>query len=243
MKVSLNTIRSYVDFALPGVDELVARVNAQLGGVEEVTDLSAKYAGIVIARVVACEDHPDSDHLHVCMVDDGGVVQGVKRDSQGYVQVVCGAPNVREGLMVAWLPPGATVPASHGTSDPFVLSVRTIRGVESNGMLASPAELAIGDNHDGILELTPEDLPPASESPLTPGQDFAALFGLNDTVIDIENKMFTHRPDCFGQLGVAREISAILKGVPGKDEDTADTRFVNPDWYWTKRSAATTRAK
>ena len=255
MKVSLNTIRSYVDFALPGVDELVARVNAQLGGVEEVTDLSAKYAGIVIARVVSCADHPDSDHLHVCMVDDGGVVQGVKRDSQGYVQVVCGAPNVREGLMVAWLPPGATVPASHGTSDPFVLSVRTIRGVESNGMLASPAELAIGDNHDGILEI-PEESPTVHGSPFSvsvsepktenapqtengkqkiePGMDFAQVFGLNDVIIDIENKMFTHRPDCFGQLGVAREISAILKGVPEKDEDAADTRFVNPDWYWTK---------
>ena len=112
MKVSLNTIRSYVDFALPGVDELVARVNAQLGGVEEVTDLSAKYAGIVIARVVSCADHPDSDHLHVCMVDDGGVTQGVKRDNQGYAQVVCGAPNAREGITVAWLPPGATVQLS-----------------------------------------------------------------------------------------------------------------------------------
>ena len=234
MKVSLNTIRQYIDFELPPVEDLVERINQQLGGVEEVVDLSEKYKGIVIARVVSCVEHPDSDHMHICLLDDGGIVKDVERDANGHVQVVCGAPNVREGLMVAWLPPGATVPASFDTSDPFVLGARELRGVKSNGMLASPAELAIGDNHDGILEITEKDLSSAVAPPLEPGQDFAALFGLNDTIIDIENKMFTHRPDCFGQLGVAREISAILQGVVADDVSAADTRFENPDWYWLK---------
>ncbi len=227
MKVSLNTIKQYIDFELPPVGELVRRINEQLGGVEEVTDLSAKYKGIVIAKVVTCYPHPDSDHLHVCEIDPGDYTlpPTVDRLPSGHVQVVCGAPNVREGLMVAWLPPGATVPASYD-KDPFVLEARKIRGVVSNGMLASPAELAIGDNHDGILELTEKDISP--QNPCFQGRtletgvgmDFARVFGLDDTIIDIENKMFTHRPDCFGQLGVAREIAGIL-----------GHSFASPKWY------------
>ena len=254
MKVSLNTVRQYIGFELPPVDELVARINAQLGSVEEVIDLAAKYKGIVIAKVVTCEPHSDSDHLHVCMLDDGGVAKDVERDKGGRVQVVCGAPNVHAGMFAAWLPPGATVPASVGTADPFVLGSRNLRGVMSNGMLASPAELAIGDNHDGVLELTEADLPQASfprrresrgvevetngisgqagnDEVLKPGMNFAETFGLNDTIVDIENKMFTHRPDLFGQLGVAREIFAILQ--PGTAKDSfSETRFNEPEWYW-----------
>ncbi len=219
MKVSLNTIRQYIDFDLPPVDELVARINAQLGGVEEVVNLGAKYKGVVIARVEKCYPHPDSDHLHVCEIDAGDAAEYAKfkiQDSR-FIQVVCGAPNVREGLTVAWLPPGSTVPASYGTADPFVLGSRNLRGVMSNGMIASAAELAIGDNHDGILEITEADL---QGQDVQPGMDFAEIFGLNDVVIDIENKMFTHRPDCFGQLGVAREIAGIF-----------GQQFNDPSWY------------
>lgn len=235
MKVSLNTIRQYVDFEVPPVAELVERINQQLGGVEEVIDIGAKYMGIIIAKVVTCEPHPDSDHLHICQIEVGNNPEYAKFKipDSNFVQVVCGAPNVHADMFVAWLPPGATVPASYD-KDPFVLDARTIRGVKSNGMLASPAELAIGDNHDGILEITEKDLSPVVALPLEPGQDFSALFELNDTIIDIENKMFTHRPDCFGQLGVAREISAILQGVVADDVSAADTRFENPDWYWLK---------
>ncbi|MGB4796139.1 MAG: phenylalanine--tRNA ligase subunit beta [Candidatus Saccharimonadales bacterium] len=221
MKVSLNTIKQFIDFQLPPVAELVDRINQQLGGVEEVIDLGAKYKNIVIAKVVSCEPHPDSDHLHICQIEvgDNPEYAKFKIPDSDFVQVVCGAPNVHADMFVAWLPPGATVPASYD-KDPFVLDARTIRGVESNGMLASPAELAIGDNHEGILEITEKDLSPAVALPLEPGQDFAALFGLNDTIIDIENKMFTHRPDCFGQLGVAREIA----GIHGQ-------KFTSPEWY------------
>jgi phenylalanyl-tRNA synthetase beta chain len=240
MKVSLNTLKELLNFELPETPELVARINEQLGGVEEVVDLGAKYKGAVIVRVVSAEKHPDADRLSVCRVDDSGSVQGLARDEQGYVQVVCGAPNVHADMFAIWLPPGMTVPSSFDTAEPFVLSQRDIRGVMSNGMLAAADELAIGSDHDGIVELTLEDLPLGVEDRyLSPGQDFAELFGLDDTIIDIENKMFTHRPDCFGQLGVAREISAILKGLRQPDEDVADTRFVNPDWYWLKPSFET----
>src|SRR5690606_1083106 len=114
---------------------------------------------------------------------DGGKAEGVERNADGHVQVVCGAPNVREGLMVAWLPPGSTVPESIG-KDPFVLGARELRGVVSNGMLASQRELSLGDNHEGILEIDDESV--------SPGDDFAAAFGLDDHILEIENKMFTH---------------------------------------------------
>lgn len=210
MKISLNWIKQLIDFELPPVDELVERIGAQLGAVEEVESLGEKYEGVLVAKVVSCVDHPDSDHMHVCKIDDGGKAQDVERDGNGYVQVVCGAPNVHEGLTVAWLPPGSTVPESVG-KDPFVLGKRELRGVLSNGMLASPRELAIGDSHEGILEI---------DKDVEPGSDFAEVYKLDDYIIDIENKMFTHRPDCFGALGVAREIAGIL-----------GHQFTSPDWY------------
>lgn len=235
MKVSLNTIKQFIDFELPPVGELVERINQQLGGVEEVIDLGDKYKDAVIVRVVGCEKHPNADRLSVCMIDAGDMHSELRTQDSELIQVVCGAPNVHADMWAIWLPPGATVPASYGDKDPFVLDVRDIRGVKSHGMLAAADELAIGSDHAGIIELSEDDLAPQSKTKnLQPGQSFAEVFGLDDTVIDIENKMFTHRPDLFGQLGVAREISAIIKGLPTDSELTSDTRFVNPDWYWLK---------
>lgn len=210
MKVSINWVKEFVDFELPAVDVLVEKIGAQLGEVEEVIDLGARYQGIVIVKVVECRKLEDSDHLNVCLVDDGGQTSGVNREQSGLIQVVCGAPNVRVGMFVAWLPPGATVPSTHA-KEPLVLEARTLRGVVSNGMLASAKELALGDSHDGILELDGDQ---------RLGADFAQAYGLDDTIIDIENKMFTHRPDCFGQLGVAREIAGIF-----------GHQFNSPAWY------------
>lgn len=209
MKVSLNTIKQYTRVDI-SVDELVEKINRQLGGVEEVTDLGTRYEGAVIARVVKCDKHPNADKLSVCEIDAG---------TGENVQVVCGAPNVREGLLVVWLPPGSTVPSSFADKEPFVLEARELRGVVSNGMLASAKELAIGDDHDGILEIDPSEWKP-NDVEVKPGVSFAEAYGLNDTVIDIENKMFTHRPDCFGQLGVAREIAGIQHNA-----------FSSPEWY------------
>lgn len=218
MKVSLNIVRSLINFELPSVDELVLRVNQQLGGVEEVIDLGAKYSGARIVRVVECGKHPDADRLSVTKIDDGGAVPDVPRDDNGYVQVVCGAPNVHTDMWAIWLPPGSTVPVSFDDTEPFVLGARPLRGVLSQGMLAAADELAIGTDHKGIIEITENDLPSGAE--LRAGASFAEIFGLDDFVLDIENKMFTHRPDCFGQLGVAREIAGIF----GK-------QFISPEWY------------
>jgi phenylalanyl-tRNA synthetase beta chain len=211
MKVTLALAQFYSNLDIKGysVEEITEKIGAQLGAVEEVIDLAPRYTGVLVAKVVSCEDHPNADRLHVCKVDDGGKAEGVERDENGHVQVVCGAPNVREGLTVAWLPPGSTVPESYD-KEPFVLEARALRGVVSNGMLASPRELGIGDAHEGIMELDDE---------IAAGTSFIEAYHLDDHIIDIENKMFTHRPDCFGIIGVYRELAGIfgqqLKAQPG----------------------------
>ncbi|MDQ5886658.1 MAG: phenylalanyl-tRNA synthetase beta chain, partial [Patescibacteria group bacterium] len=213
MKVSLNLAQEYsnVDLLSIGTETILHKIGSQLGAVEEVIDWGSRYKNIVVAKVISSEKHPNADKLSVCLIDDGGAVKDVVRSTDNLVQVVCGAPNVREGLLVAWLPPGSTVPSSI-EKDPFVLGSRELRGVVSNGMLASARELGISDDHNGILEIEP-----GSAKPGTPLGD---LFSLNDTVIDCENKMFTHRPDCFGILGVARELAGIN-----------NLTFVSPAWY------------
>ncbi len=238
MKVSLNWVKEFTDVK-GSVDDVVKQIGAQLGGVDEVIDLGKKYQDIVIVKVVKCTKHPDADKLSVCFVDDGGKVKGVKRED-GLVQVVCGAPNVRAGMMAVWLPPGSTVPASYD-KEPLVLEARQIRGETSNGMLASASELAISEDHSGILEIMSESWVAKSSTKLVshvealtsykglpdikPGDDFAEKYGLNDHIIDIENKMFTHRPDLFGLLGVAREVA----GIQHKP-------FDSPSWYQGERT-------
>lgn len=218
MKVSLNTIKRYTAVDLP-LPDLIERINARLGGVEEICDLAVQYKDALVVRVVSAGKHPNADKLTVCYIDDGGVIENVPRNTEGHVQVVCGAPNARAGILAVWLPPESIVPASFSDTKPFVLAARELRGVVSQGMLAAADELALGSDHTGIIELSDDDTPSGTDQ-LVPGQSFAKVFGLDDVVIDIENKMFTHRPDCFGQLGVAREIA----GIQGK-------RFVSPQWY------------
>lgn len=211
MRVSLNQIKQFIDFELPAVDELVHKINQQLGGVEEVIDLAERYKDAAIAKVVKCEKHPNADKLSVCEIDAG---------TGENIQVVCGAPNVREGLFVVWLPPKSIVPATFEDDEPFVLEPKELRGVMSHGMLAAADELGIGSDHSGIVEINPDEWKP-NDIEIKPGTKFAEAYGLNDTIIDIENKMFTHRPDLFGQLGVAREIAGIQHKT-----------FDDPDWYW-----------
>ncbi len=221
MKVSLHIVKYYGNGFDPladgGVAGVVERVGAQLGAIEDVVQTGPRYDGIVVARVVACDKHPNADKLHVCKVDDGGAVHDVARDAEGLVQVVCGAPNVRSGMTVAWLPPGSTVPVTYDDDEPFVLSARELRGVISNGMLASASELGLSDDHSGLLEITTEDVGVDLTKPGTP---FRKLYDLDDVILDLENKMFTHRPDCFGAIGVARELAGI-----------AGSAFTSPDWY------------
>lgn len=209
MIISVNWLKKYTDITLP-IDELTSLIGERLVEIEGVVDLGARYRSITIARIAHVYSHPNADKLHVVEIDDGGVVADVSRLENGFIQVVCGAPNVRQDMLVAWIPPGATVPASFTEAEPFVLSARELRGVMSNGMLASGKELAINNDHDGIAEI---------EGGYHPGASFAESFELNDYLLDIENKSLTHRPDCFGVIGFAREVAAI-QGKP----------FRSPDW-------------
>ena len=209
MKVSLNWSKEFTDVRLP-IGELVEKIGAQLGAVDEVIDLGKRYEGIIIVKVVTCEKHPGADKLTVCTVDDGGVVKDVERNGQGQVEIVCGAPNVTMGMLAAWIPPGVTVPNTLD-KEPQVVVSREIRGAASHGMLASPKELALGDKHEELIVIDEE---------AKAGDSFAQIYKLNDHIIDIENKMFTHRPDCFGILGIAREIAGITQQP-----------FKSPKWY------------
>lgn len=208
MIVSINWLKQFMGIDVP-IDELVTLIGSRLVEVEEVIDLGAKYQNVVIADVKHAEKHPNADKLSVVHIDDGGAAKDVARLENGLVEVVCGAPNVREGIKVAWLPPGATVPSTYGKDD-FVLEARPLRGVTSNGMIASAKELGIGDDHSGIVEVD-KDVPA--------GTPFAEAYELNDYLLDIENKSLTHRPDCFGLIGFAREVAAIQ----GK-------QFTSPEW-------------
>jgi phenylalanyl-tRNA synthetase beta chain len=229
MKFSTNTLQHYQqkwqwsDELIPnGVDALVQVIGRQLGAVEEIEQLGAKLTGAIVVRVVSCDKLEDSDHLNVCRIDDGGTAKDVERGEDGYVQVVCGAPNVHAGMSVVWLPPGSTVPETIG-KEPFVLGARKLRGVMSNGMLASLQELALGEDHSGIVELSDK---------INPGTYLVDAYKLrDDMLIDIENKMFTHRPDCFGLYGVAREIAGI-QGL----------QFSSPEWYQAEATAPEVQA-
>lgn len=211
MKISLNTVKEYtnIDWDTP---ELIDKISGRLGAVEGYENLGEMYGESYVVRVVKAEKHPNADKLSVCLIDDNGANKNVERNSDGLVEVVCGAPNVKTGMLAVWLPPGATVPSSIASGDPFVLSARPLRGVTSHGMLASMAEMSLGDDHSGIIDITNEEV--------EVGGSFTEAFGLNDLILEIENKMFTHRPDCFGLLGIAREVAGIQH-----------KQFSSPNWY------------
>lgn len=202
MIISVNWLRRYLQSDID-IHTLTELIGTRLVEIESVTDISAKYSDALIVKVVDCVAHPDSDHLHVCKIDDGGVRNGVERDDDGLVQVVCGAPNVHAGMMAAWLPPQSIVPETWGTDDEFKLSSRKLRGVVSHGMLASPRELGLWNDHQGIMEITTIEA-------IKPGDKLIEQLELDDYLLEVENKSLTHRPDCFGVIGFAREVAAIM---------------------------------
>ncbi len=192
MLVSINEIKKLIQTPIEvSTDELVKLIGSRLVEVEGTINLAEKYKGIKIVKVVSCEDIPET-HLHLCQIDAG---------TGSNIQVVCGAPNVHTGMLAVWLQPGCIVPQTYGGEN-FELSVRKLRGYESNGMLAGLDEIDLGDDHSGIVEIDPEFA--------KAGDDFAEKFGLNDIILDIENKSLTHRPDTFGLIGFAREVAGIL---------------------------------
>ncbi len=201
MKISINEIKQYVK--IPDTvtnDDLIKLIGARLVEIEEVINLAPKYRNIYIAKVVESEEI-EGTHLTLCKIDAGEKTKDFAKIGEDTVQVVCGAPNVHTGMLAVWLAPGAIVPETYGNED-FKLGVRKLRGYESNGMLAAVDELDLGTEHDGIIEINPKDA--------NPGDAFADVFGLNDIILDVENKSLTHRPDCFGLIGFAREVAGIL---------------------------------
>ncbi|MBY0302836.1 MULTISPECIES: phenylalanine--tRNA ligase subunit beta [Sphingomonas] len=186
MKFTLSWLKDHLDTdaSLDAILDALTRVGLEVEGVE---NPAAKLDGFTVARVLTAERHPQADKLQVLSVDAG----------DGPLQVVCGAPNARAGLVGVFGRPGAAVPAND-----MVLKVAAIRGVESNGMMCSTRELELGEDHDGIIEL-PDDAPV--------GSAFAAYAGLDDPVIDVA--ITPNRQDCMGVRGIARDLAAAGLGT------------------------------
>lgn len=211
MIISTNWLKKFVDIDTK-IEDLETLIGARLVEVESVEYIGDKYKDVLIVKVISCENVEGSDHLHLTKIDDGGKCQVVERDENGFVQVVCGAPNIAAGQLVAWLPPESIVPETYSDAEPFKLGIRNLCGKVSNGMIASGKELAISDDHEGILVVNDE---------VAAGTSFSEHFELDDYLLNIENKSLTHRPDCFGIVGFAREVAA----VSGK-------QFKTPDWLF-----------
>ena len=184
MKLSLNWLRDYVDIDDKTTELLPDLLTMSTAEVEAVEHKGADVQGVVAGRITSVSPHPGSGTLKVIQVDIGSDV----------VQSVCGAPNVRAGMMVAFAPCGSSLPGFKR------VTASEIAGVTSYGMACSQRELGIGDAHEGVLELTDE---------CKPGDNVADLLKLRDTVIEIDNKSLTHRPDLWGHYGFAREIAAL----------------------------------
>ena len=202
MRIPLNWLKRFVNIEISD-KELVRLIGARLVEVEGVIDETHKYDNIYIVRVEKTEKIPDT-HLTLCQINVGNVeLPKIDKDENGLVQVVCGAPNVHERMLAVWIAPGAVVPASVHEDAPFVIGKRKMLGkYGSNGMLAGADELDFDDKHEKIAEIDPNIA--------QPGDSLASVFELSDKILDIENKSLTHRPDCFGIIGFAREIAGIL---------------------------------
>ncbi len=199
MLISLNEIKKYVEIpSTVSNQELIEMIGSRLVEIEEVIDLAPKYKGAYIAKVVKC-DPIEGTHLNLCQIDAGAVTAEFSDGET--VQVVCGAPNVHSGMLAVWLTPGAIVPSTYGHEN-FRLGKRKLQGYESNGMLAGADELDFDNEHKAIAEIDPKTA--------RPGDSLADIFALDDLILDVENKSLTHRPDCFGLIGFAREIAGIL---------------------------------
>jgi phenylalanyl-tRNA synthetase beta chain len=186
MKFTLSWLKDHIETADP-LDEIVATLTKIGLEVEDVDDPASALQDFVIAEIIEANPHPNADRLQVCRVDVGGAA---------LVQVVCGAPNARAGLKTVFAPPGAFIPAKKMT-----LGKGVIRGVESNGMLCSGAELGLSGDHEGILDLS-------NDAPV--GARFAPWAGLADPVIDIN--LLPNRPDAMGVEGIARDLAAAGLG-------------------------------
>ena len=188
MKISYNWLKDYLkcDLSPEEVAEALTSIGLEVDAVEEVEEIPGGLAGVIVAEVVECQDHPDSDHLHVTRLNTG---------TDKLLQVVCGAPNVAAGQKVLLATIGTVL------GDDFKIRKSKIRGVESFGMICAEDELGIGNSHDGIMVLEP------SAVPGTPAKEYLHLE--SDTVIEIG--LTANRIDAASHIGVARDLYAYLK--------------------------------
>ena len=186
MKFTLPWLKEHLNTSA-SLDEIVDKLTMIGLEVERVEDKAKDYEAFKVAQIISAEQHPNADRLRVCQVDTG---------TGKPLQVVCGAPNARAGLKTVLGLPGTYIPAKNIT-----LSVGKIRGVESQGMMISGAEIGFDDDADGIIEM-PADAPI--------GKPFAEVLGMNEPVIEIN--LTPNRPDCTGVNGIARDLGATLVG-------------------------------
>lgn len=182
MKFSENWLREWVN---PDLDSTSLAEQLSMAGLEvdALEPVAGEFTGVVIGEVKECGQHPNADKLRVTKVDVG---------SSDLLDIVCGAPNCRQGIKVAVAVIGAVLPGN------FKIKKTKLRGEPSNGMLCSASELELNDDHDGILEL-PSDAPV--------GDDFREWMGLNDKTIDVD--LTPNRADCLGLRGIAREVGVL----------------------------------
>lgn len=213
MKLTLSWLKDHLETSASLED--ITRTLSSIGlDVEGVSNPGEKLAPFTIARVIEAKQHPNADRLRVCKVDTGS----------GTVEVVCGAPNAKSGMIGVFAPVGSYIPGTKITLDK-----RPVRGIVSNGMLVSERELELSDSHEGIIEL------PAEFADRV-GQRFADVMGLSDPVMDV--KLTPNRPDCTGVRGIARDLAAAhlgklkperkLSGVEGKYECPVDIKLDFP---------------
>ena len=185
--ISLNWVKDYVDIEEENLDELAVKVTKAGVNVEAV--IKNRIENLVIGEVVECKNHPNSDHLHVCLVNVG----------DKNIQIVCGASNVRAGIKVLVALPGCILPGN------FEIKAGTIRGEESNGMICALFELGLEEKNEetyakGIAEI---------ETDLLPGTDANIYLGTDDTIYELD--VHKHRNnDCYYHIGFAYEIASIL---------------------------------
>ncbi len=190
MKFTLSWLKDHLE-TQKSVDELAAKLNAIGLEVEGIDDPGAKLGAFTIAKIVEAKKHPNADKLQVVQVE---VAKG-----QPLMEVVCGAPNARAGMVAVFAPLGTFIPGSKIT-----LEKKPVRGVVSNGMMCSAAELELSSEADGIL-----DLPAEWASKV--GERYIDAAGLNDPVIEV--KLTPNRPDCTGVRGIARDLAAAGMGT------------------------------
>lgn len=191
MNISYNWLKEYLDFDLQP-DEVAAALTSiglETGGVEEVQTIKGGLGGLVIGEVLTCEDHPNSDHLHITTVNVGG---------EAPLQIVCGAPNVAAGQKVVVAVNGTKL---YDGDQCFTIKKSKIRGVESNGMICAEDEIGIGTDHSGIIVL------PADAVVGTLAKDYYNV--KSDYVLEVD--ITPNRVDATSHYGVARDLAAYLK--------------------------------